>query len=258
MEHNVCNITYHSMDIALHSLRIYDGLYILLYKYCHLHVVDCCYSTKCPSRKAQPEYVWSRMHSGWLQGKIGSSLLVGQWVGPLVCLSCLSIHLPATLQENGWTDFHEIIWICQTWHKERPETFGGLLRLTPWIHYFSLYFAGESVSVSKITEKTDDWIFIQLRLTPWIQGYFIDILYPCLTLHKKRWIDFPVISEYIGHHTKHKARPSRPWLDWFVLLKLGTAAKLLATLRENWFAWNFRDRSTMTQETTRNIFGCRV
>ena len=143
MEHNVCNITYHSMDVALHSLRIPGGLYIPLYKYCHLHVLTIVivlngllgrltlnmYEVECTAGVATENWI----------------ILVGRSVGLYVLSVYLSICNIAGKRMNGfsWNYLDRSDMTQRT-----TRNICGMLRLPPWIHDIPLYLAGKSVSVS--------------------------------------------------------------------------------------------------------------
>ena len=47
-----------------------------------------------------------------------------QW--RLYFLFCWFVHLLATWWKNTWTDFHDILRICQAWYKEQSGKFGGV------------------------------------------------------------------------------------------------------------------------------------
>ena len=107
-------------------------------------------------------YIWC-YYLCWMVKVMFSSLLVYEFV-------CLFVCLLATLQENAWTDFHEIFRICWLWYKEQSGNFGGGM-FNP-LHTRFLF------------------IFFQWN--------------PCLwaTLWKNGWMDFHEIFRKVGHETK--------------------------------------------------------
>ena len=208
-----------------------------------------------------------------------SSLSVALSVCLSVCLSiCLSVCLLATLRKTGWTDFHDIC-IQYPWYKEQLGTFSGC-SIQPLEHrIFHLTFSEQSMPFSSIAEKrlngfslnfqkkTDMtqgaiWnIFGMLQLTPWILGWFIYFLDPCLfvILWKNGWTDFhEIFMKRQAWHKKQSARLFHTCLDCLTVSHLGVLGVFVSnTTVESicGFSWNFHDILAMIQETIWKILG---
>ena len=131
------------------------------------------------------------------------------------CFVYLSVCLLATLWKNGWTDFHEILSVGGSCHKEQLGTFFMIFNFTPWTKEFFLLFRrnpcllaalqkkrlnGFSWNLQKRTDPTQGAIWnIFGKLTPWILGRFIYFLDPW----KNGWTDLHEIL------MKRRARPKK-------------------------------------------------
>ena len=103
--------------------------------------------------------------------------------------------------------------------------------------------------------------FGMLRLTPWILGWFIYFLDPCLfvILWKNGWTDFhEIFMKRQKWHKKWLARLFHTCLHCFTVYHLGAPDVFVSNTTvksKSGFSWNFQHILTMTQGTIWNILG---
>ena len=168
----------------------------------------------------------------------------------VVCCSvCLSVCLLATLRKNGWTDFHVICRVGETWYMEILGTFSGCSIKPLWTQDF-FPLLRSNPCLLQLCRKTVERIFMTFSEkdghdTGSNLEYFRDVtvnplnpgsiyLFPgsvfYVILWKNGWTDFhEIFMKRQAWHKKQLARHT--CLDCFMVSHLGVPSEFLATPR---------------------------